>query len=202
MHASLLNPLTALLALSSLAVAAPLSALEEGFLFNFKSIDSSQSHNRRELQAPEKVIEYRVPGTYTKIIARTRGKPIPKVSFRKTLENCENAVKQIIRKDGDGPISREHKDPFVYPPPERPEDMILTVRSSGPSARLRWSEVKNLIVALFAAMYQRGLYYEIVFAIFEEVIPGIPVQEGQGNYYEKNHPPPASLTLPSADFVN
>ncbi|KAI4160176.1 MAG: hypothetical protein LQ342_005965 [Letrouitia transgressa] len=125
-------------------------------------------------------IAYRVPNTHTYILI-IPSRLAPMLQFKRSLDNCRAAVNNIVeREGGERTLSSDRRDPYFYPPSgSRYTGVGFQFKSVGshPGA-LKWKEVQAALIGITAALYNRGIFVEAYFEIYND--EGIPRQDGEG----------------------
>ncbi|KAI4213358.1 MAG: hypothetical protein LQ351_004099 [Letrouitia transgressa] len=128
-------------------------------------------------------IAYRVPNTHTYILI-IPSRLAPMLQFKRSLENCRAAVNNIVQREGgERTLSSDRKDPYFWPPTgSRYTGVGFQFKSVGthPGA-LKWKEVQAALLGITAALYNRGIFVEAYFEIYND--EGIPRQDGEGWIY-------------------
>ncbi|KAI4158058.1 MAG: hypothetical protein LQ342_007788 [Letrouitia transgressa] len=194
--------------LSSIASTSPLPATGSNDLGTLKSSNSTSDLSRSQLAncqiqdssdsglcsslqnqsiaAP--AFLWRVPGTNTILGVTPRNRPLPPSDARTTINGARRRVETILRLQGDAPLPR---GTFTYPD----ELSEVTVSFVTYDNRLKWSDVRYALLGLVTVMFERHLYREISFLIYDES-HGIRLQEdGSGSIYSMHHDNVASVSL-------
>lgn len=144
------------------------------------------SLQNQSMAAPEFL--WRVPGTNTILGVTPRIRPIPAPEARTAINGARRRVESIIHLQGDAPLPR---GTFTYP--DELSDVSLTFVTY--ANRLRWSEVRYALLGLVTVMYERHLYREISFRIYDESY-GVRLREdGTGSIYSMHHDGVASVSV-------
>ena len=127
---------------------------------------------------------YRISYTNTILKITPRPRRISGTEKRVVINNARRFVRSEIRRSGDGPINQGS---YIYP--ARITGVGLAFISMG--NKLTWGETNNALFGLLNALYERGIYSEASFIVYDDS-QGLRLQEeGSGSIFSLN---PESVT--------